>query len=84
MEQSEWDKLPKQLTAKTLRELLEDKADDLEVFFERVPPVCGNIEHAYWVEETTYGFFGKQIPCLIIRPCPPDPVDPEDPEGQEK
>lgn len=82
MTQEEWDKLPSQFTAKTLRELLATKADDLPVFFERVAPVCGNIEQAYVVEESVYGFFGKEIPCLIIRQCPPDPVDPEDPEGQ--
>lgn len=82
MTQTEWDNLPSQLNVKTLREALEGKPDDATVFFDRVAPICGNIEAAYLVEETTYGFFGKDIPCVIIRQCPPDPVDPEDPEGQ--
>ena len=82
MTQVEWDAIPSQLKVKTLREALEGKADDLDVFFERVAPVCGNIEPAYVVEESTYGFFGKEIPCIIIRQAPPDPVDPEDPERQ--
>jgi hypothetical protein len=76
------DREGRQLNAGTLCDLLATKDRNLDVFFERVAPVCGNIEAAYVVEETTYGFFGKDIPCLIIRQCPPDPVDPEDPEGQ--
>ncbi|MNM92486.1 hypothetical protein D3C81_1048230 [compost metagenome] len=70
------------LTAGKLKQFLADKEDNLEIFFERVAPVCGNVEQAYVIAQETYAFFGHEIPCLIIRQCPPDPVDPEDPEGQ--
>lgn len=61
-----------QLTVGELKKQLEQFPDDLEVFFRRVAPVCGNIESAYNVSKDTYAFFGQTIPCVIIEPSKDD------------
>jgi len=44
------------------------KADpEAEVFFENRANPCGNINTVYFAKQETYGFFGKSIPCVIIR-----------------
>lgn len=50
-----------------LKTTIKDLPDELEVFLVVHNP-CGNIELAGSAEESTYGFFGKSTPCLIIEP----------------
>jgi len=57
-----------QLTVGELKKRLEGMDDSLDVFFRRVAPICGNIEGAYHVDKSTYGFFGQTIDCVIIEP----------------
>lgn len=56
------------MTVKEFREQLKDKDDDMEVFIRCTTNPCGNIVDAEEVSETTYGFFGSSIPCIIIEP----------------
>ena len=58
------------MTVKELRQLLHDKPDDLEVFFRRVAPICGNIESVGKIEQTTFSTFGVEVPCIVIEPYP--------------
>jgi hypothetical protein len=44
---------------------LEKKDPNLEVFL-RMSNGIGNISHLEVVEDTTYGFFGKDVPCVIL------------------
>ncbi|ADO59750.1 hypothetical protein [Paenibacillus polymyxa] len=50
----------------SLDEKLENVDDDLEVFIRNSVNPCGNIQELEQVEFSTYGFFGKAIPCLIL------------------
>lgn len=58
------------MTVKEFKLLLSDKPDNLEVFFRRVAPICGNIKSVGKVEQTTFSTFGIEIPCIIIEPYP--------------
>lgn len=57
-----------QLTVKDLKKILEEYPDELEVFFRRVAPICGNIEAAGFVNKDKYSTFGQIVPCIIIEP----------------
>lgn len=56
------------MTVKELKDHLADKPDDSEIFFRRIPPICGNIESAGAVVQSTYSLFGVVTPCVIIEP----------------
>jgi len=53
---------------KDLKKQIEGLEDDLEVFIRAATNQCGNIIEAGEAVESTYGFFGKSIGCLIIEP----------------
>jgi hypothetical protein len=58
----------KVMTIKILKEQINDLPDDMEVFIRCHVNPCGNIENAGVADKSTYGFFGKEIPCVIIEP----------------
>lgn len=60
-----------------VKELIEklQKADpELEIYF-YAGHATGNIKTADFIEKSTYGFFGKAIPCLIIGRYENDDID---------
>lgn len=54
------------MNVKDLIDALQKLPPQNEVFFRRVPPICGNIESAEIVYESVYGSFGVTLPCVII------------------
>lgn len=60
------------LTVKELKKQIANLPDDMEVYFRRVAPLCGNVEAAYSAELSEVAFFGKSYPCLILEPCKSD------------
>lgn len=53
------------MTVKELRDILKDFDDDVEVMTKKTE-VLGNIGYVNSVKQATYGFFGKDIPCLLL------------------
>jgi hypothetical protein len=53
---------------KELKEQLKNIPDDTEVFIRCAVNPCGNIIEAGSADKSTYGFFGKDIDCIIIEP----------------
>ena len=51
---------------KRLKEILKDIDGELEVYVRNTVNPCGNIQELAQIETSTYQFFGKIIPCLII------------------
>lgn len=56
------------LTVGMLKKQIEHLADDIEVYIRCCYNPCGNMVNAGLASETTYGFFGTDIPCVIIEP----------------
>lgn len=54
------------MKVKRLKEILNNLDDDLEIFIRNSNNLCGNISELEQVEKNYYGFFGKDIPCLIL------------------
>lgn len=54
------------MKAKRLKEILMNVDDELDVFIRNSVNPCGNIQELDQVEVSTYGFFGKKVPCLIL------------------
>ena len=54
------------MKAKRLKELLEIVDDNTEIFIRNTVNICGGISELERVEESSYGFFGKSIPCVIL------------------
>lgn len=50
-----------------LKKMLENVEDDTEVFIQNIVNPCGNISELGKVEKSTYGFFGKDNPCVILK-----------------
>lgn len=48
-----------------LIEALQKFPKDLEVFTKKTD-ICGNIGWSYSIKEDTYGFLGREYPCVII------------------
>jgi hypothetical protein len=57
------------LTAGELKAILADIPDETEVKIRTCHTSCGNIVEAGTAEMSSYGFFGNDIPCLIIEPA---------------
>ena len=53
-------------TAKDLREFLQDIEDDTEIYIANSFNPVGNISELAEARKDTYGFFGKDIPCVIL------------------
>lgn len=54
------------MKVKRLKEILKSTDDDLDVFIRNSVNVCGNIASLEQLEMSSYGFFGEDIPCLIL------------------
>lgn len=60
------------MRAKELREILEQHDGGLPVFFRCTAQAIGNVREVDRVELTTYGFFGKEVPCIILDVAGPE------------
>ena len=54
-----------EMKVKDLLKKLKKIDPELEIFL-RIPNQCGNISELEKVDSDTYGFFGKEIPCIIL------------------
>jgi hypothetical protein len=55
------------MNVKRLKEILDLILDEeLEVFVKNSHNICGNISELEYVEISSYGFMGTDIPCVII------------------
>lgn len=54
------------MKCKRLKELLNNLDDDLEIFIRNSHNICGTIGELEQVEKSFYGFFGSDIPCVIL------------------
>jgi len=68
------------MTVKELREALDNFPDDMEVLTKKTE-ILGNVAYVNSVKEDSYGFFGADVPCVLLT----DEFDEEDEEEwQEK
>jgi hypothetical protein len=54
------------MKAKRLKGIVNSIDDDFDIFIRNSVNPCGSIQQLEQVEVSTYGFFGKDIPCLIL------------------
>ena len=54
------------MKVKRLKEILNNLDDNLEIFIRNSVNVVGNIGELQQVEQSTYGSFGEDVPCLIL------------------
>lgn len=54
------------MDVKRLKEILETMDDNLEVFIRNSFNIIGNIIALDQIELSSYGSFGRSIPCLIL------------------
>ena len=53
------------MTVKELRDALNGYSDDMEVLTKKTE-FFGNVAHVNSVKKDTYGFFGADIPCVLL------------------
>lgn len=53
------------MTVGELKEALKQYDEDLEVFTKKTDFV-GNIGYIFRVKQDTYGFFGADLPCILL------------------
>ena len=53
------------MIVKELREALSKFPDDMEVMTKKTE-IFGNVAHIYSVRQDSYGFFGADIPCVLL------------------
>jgi hypothetical protein len=54
------------MKAKRLKEIIREIPDDIEIMVRAFINPCGNISELSQVEYSSYGFFGEDIPCVIL------------------
>lgn len=54
------------MKAKRLKQILMNVDDELDIFIRNSVNPCGNIQDLEQAELSTYGLFGRSIPCLIL------------------
>jgi len=54
------------MTVKELIKKLKSQKGDKEVLFQFRPYPTGNCDHVSKVRKDKYGFFGKEIPCVML------------------
>lgn len=54
------------MTVKELIKKLKSQKGDKEVLFQFKVMPTGNCAHVGKIRKTTYGFFGKAIPCVML------------------
>lgn len=67
------------MKVKELREALSKFPDDMEVMTKKTE-LFGNIAYVFSVRQDSYGFFGHDIPCVLLT----DESDEEDEESEEE
>lgn len=68
MKDNEQEEIP-YMTVGSLKKMLEGIEDDTEVYLRCCINPTGNIVEAGIADKSTYGFFGDDIPCVIIEPA---------------
>jgi len=53
------------MTVKELREALSKFPDDMEVLTKKTE-LFGNVAYVNGVKEDSYGFFGTNVPCVLL------------------
>lgn len=53
------------MTVKELREALSKFPDDMEVMTKKTE-LLGNVAFVFSVRQDSYGFFGADIPCVLL------------------
>lgn len=53
------------MKVKELREALSKFPDDMEVMTKKTE-IFGNVAHIFSVRQDSYGFFGADIPCVLL------------------
>lgn len=53
------------MTVGELKEVLKQYDDNLEVFTKKTE-LLGNIGYIFRVKQDTYGFFGEDLPCILL------------------
>lgn len=53
------------MTVKELRDALKGFDDDMEVLTKKTE-ILGNVAYVNSVKKDTYGFFGADIPCVLL------------------
>lgn len=53
------------MKVKELREILSKFPDDMEVMTKKTE-YFGNVGHVFSVRQDSYGFFGDDIPCVLL------------------
>ena len=66
------------MTVKDLRKALNDYPDDMEVLTKKTE-LLGNVAYVNSVKEDSYGFFGKDVPCVLLT----DEFEPQESEDKE-
>jgi hypothetical protein len=54
------------MNAGELKKKLEKYPDDYEVFYNLRGIFLGNVGEIWAVKESTYGFFGESLPCILL------------------
>lgn len=62
------------MTVKELREKLSEFPDDLDVLTKKTE-LCGNVGMIFNVFESTYGFFGQDVQCILLSDGLPEKGD---------
>ena len=65
------------MTVKELHEALSKFPDDMEVLTKKTE-LLGNVAHVNSVREDSYGFFGTDVPCVLLT----DEFEPQESEGK--
>lgn len=53
------------MTVKELRDILKDFDDDIKVMTKKTE-IFGNIGYVNSVRKDSYGFFGADVPCVLL------------------
>ena len=53
------------MTVKELREALSKFPDDMEVLTKKTE-LLGNVAYVNSIKEDSYGFFGTDVPCVLL------------------
>jgi len=53
------------MKVKELKEILNNFPDDFEVMTKKTE-IFGNVGYVFSVKESTYGFFGTAVPCVLL------------------
>jgi hypothetical protein len=54
------------MNVRELKKKLEKYPDDYEVFYNLRGIFLGNVGEIWAVKESTYGFFGESLPCILL------------------